>query len=1047
MYPSFTATDFQQRDIKRKNLDGLFSSSFQHADRLRVNLKVSLHTSSVATATQNMSFRPIRKQAPKGYIPGLGRGAAGFTTRSDIGSAAPSAAGSSSEGGDGASTTGVGGSGSRAAELRAAKMAQRKHQQQQQQQAGPFGAAPSGYVAGSGRGAGFFGEDSDRNNENGPSGMPHNNNDRQMGSTENPYDDDDDEADAIYNAIDDRMNAKNKKRKAADGSSTNGEPLTQSQQIGNQFRDLKQQLANVTEDEWASIPDVGDYSLRYKQKRRQDVFTPITDTLLESRVKQNSDATASNDNSAISATTEAGSGFQSVVTNMSGLAEARGTVLGMSLDRMSKDDANSGTKTSIDPSGYLTSLSNASSLLSSTATDIADVNKARLLLKSVRETNPKHASGWIASARVEEAANKINAARKLIQEGCEICSNDEDVWLEAARLHPPQMAKTIYASAIQHIPTSIQIFIKASELESNDDDKKAILRKGLECNPSSVTLWKTIIELEKEEEDVKVLLSLAIEKVPLCVDMWLALAKLETYENARKVLNQARKNIPTDKSIWIAAAKLEESQNHTEMIDKIVSKAVSSLTKHDVIISREMWLNEAEIAEKAAAPCTSASIIKHTIGIGVDVEDRQRTWADDANNALKRGAVATSRAILAHSLATFPTKRSLWMSAVELERNHGDKDSLDEVLAAASERLPKQEIFWLVRAKEKWIGGDIGKAREILTKAFAANPNSEPVWLAAAKLEWETGEIDRARVLLQRARERAPSARVYMKSSLLERECEKFEDALTLIDEGLKKYPKAAKLYMMGGQICFQDMFDLMPGKRKENLDKSRRYFKQGLQHCPNNVILWILASRLEEKAPSLLLEESKNVGSRNGVGFTKARSILELGRLKNPKNAELWVEAVRLERRAKNEKLAVTLTARALQECPNSGLLLAENISTSPRPEQKSKSADAIKKCPDDPLIIVAVASLFASERKIEKARKWFNRGVVLNKDIGDSWGKWYAFEKKYGNLEKQQMIKDECVSAEPKHGEIWCSIMKDMRNRKKSVLEVLELVSTHFQ
>ncbi len=984
------------------------------------------------------SFRPGKKTAPRGYIPGLGRGAAGFTTRSDIGSAAPAAL--PSDGGEPGSSTGVGGSGSRAAELRAAKMMQRKHQQQQQQQQqpSPFGVAPSGYVPGSGRGAGFF-AGGGGDNQDGPTGQPHDSTNGNAALDNNPYDDDDDEADAIYNAIDERMNSK--KRKSANSSSGN-QQQSQSQKIGDQFRELKQQLASVTEDEWASIPDVGDNSLRYKQKRREDVFTPISDSLLESRMTQNNDATASNDNSMLSATTQLlPTSTSSGKTNMSGLAEARGTVLGMSLDRMSKDEANGGMQTSIDPTGYLTSLSNATSALSST-TDIADINKARLLLKSVRDTNPRHGSGWIASARVEEAANKIHAARKLIQEGCEICPNDEDVWMEAARLHPPQMAKTIYASAVQHLPTSIPIFIKASELESNDEDKKAILRKGLECNPTSVTLWTTIIELEKEEEDVKVLLSLAIEKIPSCVDMWLALAKLETYENARKVLNQARKNIPTDKSIWIAAAKLEESQNHINMIDKIISKAVSSLSKHDVVISRESWLKEAEVAEKASAPFTSASIIKHTIGIGVDVEDRQRTWADDANNALKRGAVATSRAILAHSLAAFPTKRSLWMSAVELERSHGDKDSLDEVLAAASERLPKQEIFWLVRAKEKWVGGEIEKAREILTKAFAANPNSEPVWLAAAKLEWETGEIDRARVLLQRARERASSDRVYMKSSLLERECEKFDDALALIEEGLQKYPKFAKLYMMGGQICSQDLFSTASENKKQYLDRARKFFKRGLENCPNNVKLWILASQLEEKSPSLL-----NSNGNVGTGFTKARSILELGRLKNPKSPELWVEAIRLERRASNDKLAVTLMARALQECPNSGILLAENISTSPRAEQKAKSADAIKKCPDDPLVIIAVASLFASERKVDKARKWFQRGVILNKDLGDSWAKFYSFEKKFGNSDQQKRIKDQCISADPKHGELWCSVMKDMKNRKKTVAEGLELVASKVQ
>jgi hypothetical protein len=78
---------------------------------------------------------------------------------------------------------------------------------------------------------------------------------------------------------------------------------------------------------------------------------------------------------------------------------------------------------------------------------------------------------------------------------------------------------------------------------------------------------------------------------------------------------------------------------------------------------------------------------------------------------------------------------------VELERKYSTAASLDEVLAAASERLPRAEIFWLLRAKERWLAGEIDEAREVLTDAFAANPDSEQVWLAAAKLEWETGEV------------------------------------------------------------------------------------------------------------------------------------------------------------------------------------------------------------------------------------------------------------------------------------------------------------------
>lgn len=936
-----------------------------------------------------MSYRP-RTQAPKGYVPGLGRGAAGFTTRSDIGPAATA-------------PPAEGAGGSRAAEARRAA----------------FGQAPKGYVAGAGRGAGAVG------GSDGPTGYDAFEGYQEKPSSAkaaSPYDQDDEQADQIYAAIEEKMKARRKRKSQDDDQEEEGESATQ--KIKGQFRELKEKLAEVTDDQWESIPDVGDYSLKHKQKRREDTFTPLSDSMLESRVNINSDTSAGN--KATNAT--AADGFTSVA-NMSGLAQARGTVLGMSLDRMS--DSVSG-QTTVDPRGYLTSLS--STKISSNA-EVGDINKARLLLKSVRDTNPKHGPGWIASARVEEAAGKTMQARKLIQEGCETCPTNEDVWLEAARLHPPKVAKSILATAARRIPASTKIFLKAADLETHEDTKKAVLRKALEANPTSVKLWKAAIELE-EADDARILLSVAVEKVPDSIEMWLALARLESYENARRVLNHARKALPGERAIWMAAAKLEESQNHNDIVDKIVDKAVKALQKHDAVVTRAQWLEEAENAEQAEAPLTSAAIVRYTVGMGVDPEDRQRTWADDAKDALSRGSVATARAIIAHALAAFPIKRSLWMQAMDMERKNGSPDSLDAVLAEASKRLPKVELFWLFRAKERWLAGEIDKAREILTEAFAENPNSEAVWLAASKLEWETGEIERARLLLQRARERAPSGRVYMKSALLEREERKFPDALSLIDDGLKEYSTFAKLYMKGGQICSDDL-----EKNKSSLDKARKYYQKGLQECPSNTVLWILASRLEERGHTF------DTGKTAGAGTTKARSLLELARLKNQKSSELWLEAIRLERRAGNEGLANTLMARALQECPSSGPLLAENIRTAPRVEQKSKSADAIKRCPEDPHVIGAVASLFASDRKNEKARKWFNKAVILDSDLGDTWARYYAFELKSGTKEQQEEVKKRCIKVEPKHGEVWTSIMKDMLNRRKTIADGLALVAKAIQ
>lgn len=70
-----------------------------------------------------------------------------------------------------------------------------------------------------------------------------------------------------------------------------------------------------------------------------------------------------------------------------------------------------------------------------------------------------------------------------------------------------------------------------------------------------------------------------------------------------------------------------------------------------------------------------------------------------------------------------------------------------------------------------------------------------------------------------------------------------------------------------------------------------------------------------------------------------KARSVLERARLKNPKNDQLWLEAIRVELRAGMKDIANAMIAKALQECPNSGILWAESIFLEPRPQRKTKS------------------------------------------------------------------------------------------------------------
>ena len=50
-------------------------------------------------------------------------------------------------------------------------------------------------------------------------------------------------------------------------------------------------------------------------------------------------------------------------------------------------------------------------------------------------------------------------------------------------------------------------------------------------------------------------------------------------------------------------------------------------------------------------------------------------------------------------------------------------------------------------------------------------------------------------------------------------------------------------------------------------------------------------------------------------------------------------------------------MSVAALQECPTAGILWAEAIFMEPRPQRKSKSVDACKKCEHDAHVLLAIS------------------------------------------------------------------------------------------
>uniref|UniRef100_H2ZEY5 Pre-mRNA-processing factor 6 n=1 Tax=Ciona savignyi TaxID=51511 RepID=H2ZEY5_CIOSA len=714
-----------------------------------------------------------------------------------------------------------------------------------------------------------------------------------------PYEKDDEEADAVYESVDRKMDERRKQYRERREREELEKFREERPKIQQMFSDLKRKLGTISEDEWSSIPAVGDARNKKQRTPQLEKITPVPDSLfarglaqgatvnsLDSRQQQYGGINTpfpSGLNTPFPGTSTPGWTTPAGELDMRKIGQARNTLMGMRLSQVS--DSVSG-QTVVDPKGYLTDLH---SMLPQYGGDVADIKKARLLLKSVRETNPKHPPAWIASARLEEVTGKLQIARNIIMKGTEI----EDVWLEAARLQPNDISKAVCASAIVQLPLSVKIWIRAASLETDDKAKKRVYRK---------------------------------ERAELCaaVDVWLnhckSLTKLDLLMD-RTLLNLNFKLLFTN-----ICSHTTHQHHHAPS----PTQCTTNTTHHH------------SSPHHASTPrTTNTTFYQHT----------------HCSNTTHHHTMHHQHHLPHHAaLENVPNSVRLWKVAVELE--------------------------------------EADDARIMLSRSVECCPHSTELWLALAKLE-----------TYQNAR----------------KVCSGGGGGISFYTFGIFVILMTTDHYLI---ISVNSHIRVHVYPFQALLLKKL----PGLSKCPRAIPLWRLLSSLEQKKGTL----------------TKARAVLEKARLKNPNCPELWLASIRLEWNADIKNIAKSLMARALQECPSSGLLWAEAVFIEGRAQRKTKSVDALKKCEHDPHVLLAIARLFWSERKLTKAREWFLRTVKIDQDFGDAWAFFYRFELAHGNEDKQQEVLKRCINAEPRHGQLWQTVSKDIKNWKLKTKELLPIISS---
>lgn len=639
------------------------------------------------------------------------------------------------------------------------------------------------------------------------------------------------------------------------------------------------------------------------------------------------------------------------------------------------------TAQSVNPEGYLTQLDS----LDSSNQEIQDLKKLRLLIRAMISSNPNQAQTWLAASRLEEKDSNVKAAKQVLQEACLQCPDSEDIWIEAARLETFEKSKEILNKATTRLPKSIKLWLAAVDKESNSENKLRVLKKALEMNPESVKLWKEAVALSDEKSAVKYL-EKAVICAPHSLELWLALAKLLPYKEARRTLNNARKQLPLEASIWISAAKLEESEGNLENSGELIRRGIKTLVSNGVDIIRTDWLNEAIIAEKSQCFNTAKSIIKNCFQLAIQPDQKIETWANDLKSLEESGCVEATRFLYQQALDCEPNAKSLWKIAYFFEKKMFGQEKALQVLSQACEKCKDSGKFWVVYMQT----APFQEVFHVFAKAIETQPSKIKIYIAAYKVFMKTFAYAEAEKVLEIALERCYCAKIVQKSISFYKILENLAKSKEIAEKAISDFPYESKIYIKLSSLCEEA--------------EAREILKKGLKkinHCGH---LWIALAKLEEN-------------SKNDL---KCRYFLEKGRNLST-SVDVHLTSIDFELSRNNSKAAEFILNKALQIFPNDGRLWAFSIMLSDVKVRKTKTAEALERCADDPYILLSIAQLFQSERKFEKARAWYEKGLGKGSRLGDIWIYYYDMEMSIGEVDRGEKILTRSLDKDIRKGKVW--------------------------
>ncbi|CCE73277.1 Piso0_000308 [Millerozyma farinosa CBS 7064] len=544
----------------------------------------------------------------------------------------------------------------------------------------------------------------------------------------------------------------------------------------------------------------------------------------------------------------------------------------------------------------------------------------RIILEGCNKV-PRKEHIWLESINIHRISSEGSKLCKgIISEALRYNSTSEKLWLKAYELENSSDAfakRKMLMNALEEIPNSVEIWKLMIEQEDSIEDVKKLLSKAIQFCPKEWNFWLTLINHSSYSE-AKALINRARKEYGSSVDVWITAAKLEERENSgisyaklSKFLSNGFKeiikqnvNLQEEKNAWIREAikSYKEGFNLSAKAAVSIATSIEEIDDQDEFISRCFHLaddltheNNFEISNYIYELVTER--FPHSVDCWVKLFNSLKSSTNDLSYLFSyyRKSIEHNPS---NTLLTLMYAKDLWILG-------NDVDSSRKILEDAGTRLPDDERVWLARVKLEVKNKNFENANRISSECVKRIPGSSAsIWYKHIHLQRflnlknpkQTYELE-ITLLLKQSLELFPEnyKLILQKSQVLLDDLKKPEEAKDCLSIGVKKCPTSIELW-----IALANFFE----KIDNSLIKSRSTYDKAILAQPESDLLWVERIKLEK---------------RNG-DYQSATQLINKSLKIFPKSSYLWVEYLGQIKRSSLRKNAYL---DAMQNTGNSPTIL----------------------------------------------------------------------------------------------------------------------------